>query len=204
MSYVLEALRRAEAERQRGNVPGLHAQTLPAPEAVEAEPGPGPRSGWPLAVGALALVSLLAAVWWWRGAAGPSTPPAEGVHRPVQVSPAGPLPETPPLTVVPRPPPPPVARTPARPAPADGPAPAGQAQGRVLPFESLPDALRRQIPAMSFGGSTYSAEPSARMVIINGQIWREGEEPSPGLTLERIALRSAQFRFRDQRFEISY
>jgi len=30
MSYILDALRRADAERSRGAVPGLHAQGLPA------------------------------------------------------------------------------------------------------------------------------------------------------------------------------
>ena len=30
MSYILDALRRADAERSRGAVPSLHAQGLPA------------------------------------------------------------------------------------------------------------------------------------------------------------------------------
>ena len=32
MSYILDALQRADAERERGTVPGLHAQPLGAPE----------------------------------------------------------------------------------------------------------------------------------------------------------------------------
>lgn len=199
MSYVLEALRRAEAERQRGHVPGLHAQTLPAPDAVAADEGPGVGRSWlPATVAAVAVLVVAALVaaglWWWPGvlSADRATPVA---------MPAAPLmPEPPALTVVPRPVPAPVVRAPASP-PAE---PAAQAPDRVLPFASLPEALRRQVPAMAFGGSTYSPEPSARMLIINGQIWREGEQPAAGLTLERIELRSAQFRFRDQRFEVSY
>ena len=36
MSYILDALRRADAERERGNVPGLHAQPMPAVTAPGA------------------------------------------------------------------------------------------------------------------------------------------------------------------------
>ena len=71
-------------------------------------------------------------------------------------------------------------------------------------LQDLPEPLRRQIPALVFGGATDSPEPSARMLIINGQIWREGDEPANGLKLERISLRGAVFRFRDQRFEVAY
>ena len=34
MSYILDALRRAEAERGRGGVPGLHSQAVPVPGAA--------------------------------------------------------------------------------------------------------------------------------------------------------------------------
>ena len=34
MSYILDALRRAEAERGRGAVPGLHPPAVPVPGAV--------------------------------------------------------------------------------------------------------------------------------------------------------------------------
>ena len=34
MSYILDSLRRAEAERGRGGVPGLHSQAVPVPGAA--------------------------------------------------------------------------------------------------------------------------------------------------------------------------
>jgi general secretion pathway protein B len=121
---------------------------------------------------------------------------------------AVPPPAPPPLVSLPAPPP---AARPAtsRPPPSGAPQPAAavestSAAGRVLKLQELPDTLRRQIPPMAFGGATDSPERSARMLIINGQIWREGDELSPGLKLERIALRGAIFRFREQRFELSY
>ncbi len=64
MSYILDALRRAEAERGRGAVPGLHSQTTPAP-------GSAPAAGRPVAVpvwmaGVVAGVAVVAATgaWW--------------------------------------------------------------------------------------------------------------------------------------------
>ena len=57
---------------------------------------------------------------------------------------------------------------------------------------------------MAFGGATDSPDRAARMLLINGQIWREGDEPANGLRLERISLRSAVFLWRDERFEVNY
>ena len=35
MSYILDALKKADAERERGHVPGLHTQTLQTSRASE-------------------------------------------------------------------------------------------------------------------------------------------------------------------------
>ena len=55
MSYILDALRRADSERERGAVPGIHALPLPAPSADEFVR----RTPWPWLVAALLLVLLL-------------------------------------------------------------------------------------------------------------------------------------------------
>ena len=39
MSYILDALRRADAERERGKVPGLQSQQHTTLDADEAPPG---------------------------------------------------------------------------------------------------------------------------------------------------------------------
>lgn len=207
MSYVLDALRRAEAERQRGNVPGLHAQTLPAPDASPAGPDRAPARWAPWLGLALGVAAIGGAGVWWAGGAGAGGDAQTLAPRPV----ASPLAEAPPpsVVVVPRPVRlPPVARAPAvqsaRAPAAAGPAVDAEASQKLVPFEQLPEALRRQIPPLAFGGATHSPEATARMLIINGQIWREGDEPAPGLRLERIELRAAQFRFRDRRFEMAY
>ena len=40
------------------------------------------------------------------------------------------------------------------------------------------------------------------MVIVNGQVVREGEAISPGLVVEQIRPKSAVFSIRGQRFEV--
>ena len=56
MSYILDALRRADAERQRGSVPGLH-DLPPDSTLIDAAPAPATRSRR-LGLAALALVGL--------------------------------------------------------------------------------------------------------------------------------------------------
>ena len=68
----------------------------------------------------------------------------------------------------------------------------------------LPPALRAQLPPLAFGGATDSPQASARMLIVNGRVAREGDEIAPGVVLERIRLRSAQMRLQGRRFVVDY
>lgn len=60
MSLILEALRKSEAERRRGQVPNLHAERAPA-----ALPARTARPAWPWL--ALAILAVLATAWVARG-----------------------------------------------------------------------------------------------------------------------------------------
>ena len=79
MSYILDALRKADAERDRGHVPGIHAQpsfggAAPTARAAAARP-------WlwiAIALGAL----LVAAVGWWLGGGGAHSAIATPVASP--------------------------------------------------------------------------------------------------------------------------
>jgi general secretion pathway protein B len=42
------------------------------------------------------------------------------------------------------------------------------------------------------------------MLIINGQLFHEREQPAPGVVLEQIRLKSAVLGFKGYRFELSY
>ncbi len=68
MSYILDALRRAEAdrERERGRVPGLHTQAL---SGSDTTPAASQRRWLPWAGGGLLLLAGLGAGSWWAGGA---------------------------------------------------------------------------------------------------------------------------------------
>jgi len=246
MSYILDALRRADAERERGAVPSLQSQqhTIIEDDAAIARP----RSlVWAVVVLAVALLALLA----WNFLGGPPAPPArapvEGsVTAPVAaplptlqpapappsarapVLPAGPdaparnaaaspalQPAAPlPAPVVAEPPParaaadtrraapaPPTRRAGAGAVPGTGPA---SAEPRVHSQAELPEEIRRDLPKIVIGGSSYSGDAASRMVMINGQVFHEGDRLAPDLVLERIRLKSAVLAFKGWRYEVLF
>lgn len=231
MSYILEALRKAEAERRRGAVPDLHAQVLPAGAAVA---GPAPaRSSLPLWLGGAALLAAVAAAGWlWLGrqepparvvAESPAPPPKMAMPAPADVPPPQPqAPPSAPAAVAAAPPPkapapvrkaqpaakrdaPVASKTPKQPtAPPAKPeaAPPPVEPARVPALAELPGDLRQQVPALAIGGSVYSPQASARMVVVNGQVFQEGNALTPELKLEQIRPKSAVFSIRGTRFEV--
>lgn len=223
MSYILDALRRADAERERGAVPDLNAQPL-ALTIVDDEPPP--RAGVPWVwLGAGALLALAGvAVWQFSGSAPPIVAQPAPAPMPMQMPVPAPAPA--PAVVTPPSPPPvaavaapapepaaslpavlPSAPTPAR-ATAAKPAPppkAAPAPEPPLPkYASLPEDLKSQIPALVVGGSVYSPRPASRMVILNGQVFHEGDTLAAGLTLEQIRPKAAVLSLRGQRFELPF
>ena len=227
MSYILDALRRADAERERGEVPGLQSQQHAMLDDDDAAPRPQPLV-WVVT----ALVVALAAAVAWNFVGGepprspvpvnlppPIVPPAvapvlptalPAVAAPVAAIASSPNASAAPTAAVePRKPP---ARklatvpTTTAAAPANGPASTARAgaDSRILAFAELPDAVRRDLPKLAFGGSSYSGSASSRMVILNGQVFHEGDTVAPGLTLRQIKPKAAVLSFRDVRFELSY
>ncbi|AVT19131.1 hypothetical protein C7Y68_03250, partial [Paracidovorax avenae] len=64
MSYILDALRRAEAERGRGAIPGLHTPgPSPSPGPTPMQPGGARRA--PVALAAALLFAARAAALAW-------------------------------------------------------------------------------------------------------------------------------------------
>ena len=108
MSYILDALKRADAERGRGTVPGLHARQIPSPTPTNAQGIPVPR--WLFAAGTLVVAGLAIAWWVWQT-------PVQPVHTAALSPDVSSTPDAP-QAMVPTPPPPPSAPQAASPAPA--------------------------------------------------------------------------------------
>jgi general secretion pathway protein B len=212
MSYILDALRRADAERERGRgaVPGLHSANL-APAAGDAPLTPPPATGRGLVVAAVVVgvAVLLAAVWWLGRASAPAAVPAPAaplaVAPPPAVSP-GQMPAPAPVapTVVVAPPPAPAAvRVEPEPAPARAAAPpVAPAPPPVQTLAQLSPAQQQAFPPLALGGSVWSDSPANRFVIANGQVVREGEAAAADVTVERIEPRAVIVRWRDLRVEL--
>ena len=57
---------------------------------------------------------------------------------------------------------------------------------KVYNLDDLPPSVRQELPAIAISGHSYSADPSARLVLINGSTMREGQVVTGGLRLEQI------------------
>jgi general secretion pathway protein B len=250
MSYILDALRRADSERERDRSasPGLnsqmHATAADAPSDAEepADEAAGPARPWGKLVAGLGLGLVLGAVaWWWFGGTSAKGAAEVQATAPVQSPLPVPAPAAPPaaeastLAALPAPVPvpmpailpepqkkPPKEGTERKPAPkpAIEPQPPGSAEtakrsaptakkaaadpARVRPLAELPEALRRELPPLNVSGSMYSPQPSARMLVLDGQVVREGDQVRPGLVLESIGLKNATLSLRGERFQLSY
>jgi len=82
-------------------------------------------------------------------------------------------------------------------APAD----AETVQKQLPNIQGLPPGMRKEIPAITLSLLVYSNNPADRMVNINGQMTREGQEIVPGLVLEQITKEGAVFNYKGTRFQ---
>ena len=218
MSYILDALRKADAQRERDPSRGIHAQpvtlSLPADHS-----GPGSRP-WLVGIALVVGAALLAAAMWRLGWFGrPQAPALAAATAPALASvakaaPAStPLPPSPATEVLPAAPPapPPSAVSPAREAPkaaatvtAYPPVPAASAGDRLLSLAELPADVQRELPKLTITGGVYSPTPIQRLLIVNGQVLGEGAEAAPGVLLEQIRPKTAVLNFRGYRYGVPY
>jgi len=95
------------------------------------------------------------------------------------------------------------ASPPARP-PLSLPQAAKREQPRILSVAELPQDVRQTLPKLAISGATYSDNPAWRMIIINGQVVREGEKPTADLQLEQIRPKAAVLNYKGQRYLVGY
>lgn len=226
MSYILDALKRADAERGRGAVPGLHARqvTTSAPDVA-----PSARAGVWLGVAAVLVLGVAAAGWWvWQTPVQTPVPitttavvavPAPVLQPVVTAAPApafatpavataASAPATKPVPIVAAPAASAVAaRVPPRPKPAPvvkAAPPTVVAPATVPLLSELPEDIRRQIPALAITGAVYSNNPGQRLLLLNNQVLTQGSQAAPELKLEEIGEHSSVFSFRGTRFRLAH
>ncbi len=206
MSYILDALRRADSERERGSVPGLHAQAI----ALDEDDDEAPRRAIPwtwIAIGSLvALIALLAWQLLDRDAPRELAQPAPPVAATPVPAPVAPAATVTPVFAPTTQPEPDASNRKAATAPARSEIPASASAGdnRVYAVNELPDNIRRELPALNIGGSIGSSNPANRMLIINGQLFHEGDKLAAELSLEQIKLKAVVLKFKGYRYTISF
>jgi general secretion pathway protein B len=228
MSYILEALKKAQAERQLGHSPTLHAPTLQA--GAQAASASRLKTPVVLVVGAMAAVIAVLVAMILRPVApvapatsvAPAAPAATVATAALATAPSA-MPAPAQEQALPEPvaalPPPVATVTPAAPAapastavPAANVAPAAPAVGTtaaraeepVLNLRELPEPIQRAIPQVAVGGYIYSKNPADRLLLVDKILRREGEEVAPGLLLEKLHPKEAIFSYKGYRYRVPY
>jgi general secretion pathway protein B len=232
VSFILDALRKSEHERQRSTVPGLSHVPLATPRHA--------LPGWAIVVmGILAGTVLALGGAWWQSQRSLPAPPAG--PPPLAATATLPTPAVSAATTTAAAAPPPVAAgvvaaapipqatPPSAPAAAtlQSPAPAlaaaveqkreslasaataGLASPRVTPSgPTLPSAaaLNAQgigVPPLTLELHAYSNSPSERFVFINGRKYREGERLAEGPEVVAIEPDGVVLSQQGQRFMLA-
>lgn len=205
MSYLVDALRKAERERHLGRVPDLGELHEPGPEGRDRRLPP-----WVAPV-VLALVllnlGLLLAFWLLRDAdpapvvvqspepaaeaSAPAPEPAPRVpeSRPRETPAPAPAPAEPPARQEARQTPPSFDTYEATPEPADS-------------IQALPADVRRRLPEIRVNGHLYSSIPGRSFLLVNGRRYREGERLREGPAVETIDEAGAVLNFHGERFRV--
>lgn len=227
MSYILDALRKSEQERQPGTQarPGgpVHNVSLPS------------RGAWLLVIGIILLLILLAAtvVFWHSTVKRISSEAVVAAASPTEAPPAAP-PAAEPVAVIP---PPvtavkkespvrdlaeqmqmPVPVTPKKPSTAprrkaaaieqrpllqtDGPAVLLETDNTPL-LQQMPPDIQRAIPPMTVTIHVYSPQESQRILFINNREYHQGSLIEGGARVEAIVPDGVVLSYQGERFKLS-
>jgi general secretion pathway protein B len=229
MSYILEALRRADRERHSLEMPTVHTVQAARDLLPDDEQATSPWV-WAMGLAVVALLGLALWAWWTQPPANLDTLPAPGAgvsqsgtmpplaprEMPAQVVAAlgdapgpavigadtAPPPSAPPAPVT-------AAAAPVRrsPATAEPVVPAlrldATVQATKVAPPALPPALRSEW-GLSVDGAIYSERRQDRMLIVGGQLFREREKLRDDVVLESIQPKSAVIRQNGQRYTVAF
>jgi general secretion pathway protein B len=203
MSYILDALKKSDQQRQRGATP-----TLPSAQAAVV----APKQSFSVFYGVLAVVLLCGgiAIGWlhpWQ-AEQPAHVAEPLAARPAVVNTDQTV-QTPRLdlpamdgkseqkltTTNPAPAAPVVSpKEPSSPAIADQ-------EQKATPFADLPAAIQQELPDMKIQLHSYSNKSANSIVSINSRMMKEGDSLAPGLKLEQITPDGVILSYKGYRFQ---
>ena len=214
MSYILDALRKAERERNLGQAPSLHAVTQPSALRQERR-----RSLWPLVAGVALLLMLAMAVVAWRyhraanvpapvveiPAAAPAiaAAPADAVSSfddlaaaepavPAEELPPPPAPAMAPAAVQAQPLPEPVME--------EEPVVEEEPEAAEIPLvRDMPANWRASFPQLTIEVHVYDEDPARRWIMNSGQRYREGMSLAQGPRIVEITPDGIVFEHQGQR-----
>jgi general secretion pathway protein B len=223
MSYILDALRKSDQQRQRGATP-----TLLTLQATAAEPGQ--TAYWFYGLIAVVLVGAGIVIGWlhpWQSEqAAPvadtiDAKPLESGLRRAAPAPLGPAPVSvsPGSAMAQDRPAPSVSNAQTRGTPHKsavsantgamtpvpektvnvGPADPAREQ-RVMTMGELPLSIRQELPGMQISVHLYSTKPRNSFVSINSRMLQEGDDLAPGISLEQITPDGMIFSYKGYRF----
>ncbi len=227
MSYILDALKKAEAERLQGTATEARpAFSIGQPQYDERQSRRRRRFRRAALLILLALVLLalaLLAPHWRAPLQSAPTPPVARPTPHLQPTPTqapAAAPGTRPATAVPAGTPDAPPETPERPVlrhsrPQPQPKPTAarpdnpQASMKAAPvptitLHELPPAIRQQIPSLATSGFLYSGNPRDRSVLLNNRLLHEGDQVAPGLILEQLLPNGMVLNYEGHRFRTGY
>ncbi len=213
MSYILDALKKVEKDRQKNPVPDLTT------DHKKQKPVSKKRSPWPyLFLAAILLNAVLLTVWLI-----PRQSPKDGTTPELKIEDKDTLASTQTDKKI-------VASIPVKdesevsadPVIAEDPEttltkePAvledddiemsasinTNADGRIPDINELPSSVRDDLPEIKISGHVYFETPEDRLVIVNGRTAREGQTVASGLQIEEITKSGVIFIYDNRRFSM--
>lgn len=208
MSYILDALRKAEQERHLRQPPNLLVSPppiQPTRQRLWLWLGLGLGLGFNIALLAYFLIQPQPeSIERTASAAIPEPPVAEPAPAPplsaiprktpiISPPPAEPL--HPSITANPERPRKPSSKSMSGPSVTIGPEP-------IPTLDALPASVRHNFPTLNLDIHVYSPDADKRFVVVNGRRYREGDLIDDGVVLETVTLDGAILRQGSRRFRL--
>jgi len=222
MSYILDALRKADAQRERDASRGIHANAASS-LGSDRPSGFNSRVGmWTAIVIGIVVAVSAGSYFAFEGKSSASmTANNAPAAQPAIVAPAKAIVPPPPAHAMPqedmqarlqaefnaqrKSPQQPLSQAMPRASSQTPLPPTPQVLPQSPPTEAPAVAgLPADAPRISISGGVYSPNAAQRMLIVGGQVFNEGSEIAPGLVIDKIEQRTAILKFRGARYAVAY